>query len=348
MEKISIIVPVYQAEKYLRQCIDSVLQQTFQYFELLLIDDGSKDNSGKICDEYAKKDSRVIVTHQKNQGPGIARNCGLSQAAGEWIMFLDSDDILDGEDALLSLVGCAKKENADIVVANYRRFKGETVDPITPFPFFQNIDTSTVGFRYKGFFLYNHLSYNWGKLYKRAFLAEHSIVFNNFKLAEDKLYNMSCYAWKPKYAFLNKSVVLYRYTDQSLTRQYDDKFIEHWIALAKTYILYLRSHKIEECCIDFILFHVFYGALFIVQMEKEQGRSNRYIANCLKLYSKERIVKTSMQILATGKYSFCVTPFIRKIIIWGASLAFSMHFYGLFAAAVGHFMALPSKGKKPV
>lgn len=95
MIAISIIVPVYNVEKYLPQCIDSILIQTFTNFELLLIDDGSTDSSGKICDEYAKKDPRVIVFHKNNGGVSSARNIGIDHAKGEWITFADSDDWLE-------------------------------------------------------------------------------------------------------------------------------------------------------------------------------------------------------------------------------------------------------------
>lgn len=90
--KISIIIPVYNAEKFLHRCIESILTQTFSDFELLLIDDGSKDSSGFICDEYAKKDSRIWVIHQRNAGVSAARNIGLDKAQGEWITFCDADD----------------------------------------------------------------------------------------------------------------------------------------------------------------------------------------------------------------------------------------------------------------
>lgn len=89
---ISIIVPVYNTEKYLKECIDSVLAQTYTDFELLLVDDGSTDKSGDICDEYAQKDSRIRVFHKKNGGASSARNVGLAKAKGEWICFVDSDD----------------------------------------------------------------------------------------------------------------------------------------------------------------------------------------------------------------------------------------------------------------
>ena len=86
MAEVSIIVPVYQVEKYIRQCIDSILAQTFTDFELILVDDGSKDNSGKICDEYAEKDKRIRVIHKENGGLSDARNKGLDNAAGKYFM----------------------------------------------------------------------------------------------------------------------------------------------------------------------------------------------------------------------------------------------------------------------
>lgn len=93
--KISVIVPVYKAEKYLHRCVDSILAQTFTDFEVLLIDDGSPDRSGEICDEYAQKDSRVRVFHKENGGVSSARNRGLDEATGEYIIFIDSDDKLE-------------------------------------------------------------------------------------------------------------------------------------------------------------------------------------------------------------------------------------------------------------
>lgn len=91
----SIIVPVFNAETTLNECVDSILKQEYKNFELILVDDGSKDSSPKICDEYAKKDERVIVLHQKNSGVSAARNSGLDIARGEWITFIDSDDFIE-------------------------------------------------------------------------------------------------------------------------------------------------------------------------------------------------------------------------------------------------------------
>lgn len=96
MEKISIIIPVYNVEKYLKMCLDSVINQTYQNLEIILINDGSTDNSGKICEEYKRADSRIILIHKENEGLSMARNTGLDIASGEYISFVDSDDYISG------------------------------------------------------------------------------------------------------------------------------------------------------------------------------------------------------------------------------------------------------------
>lgn len=116
---ISVIVPVYKSEKYLPQCIESILSQTFSDFELILVDDGSPDNAGKICDEYAKKDSRIRVFHKDNKGAGAARNFGLSIAKGSLIMFVDSDDYID-TNMLYDLLSVYSSTKANIVASYFK------------------------------------------------------------------------------------------------------------------------------------------------------------------------------------------------------------------------------------
>lgn len=95
MCEISIIVPIYKVERYLKRCVDSILNQTFTDFELILVDDGSPDNCGRICDEYAEKDNRIYVIHKENGGLSDARNAGLDYATGQYIIFVDSDDFVE-------------------------------------------------------------------------------------------------------------------------------------------------------------------------------------------------------------------------------------------------------------
>ncbi len=124
MPQISVIVPVYKVEPYLRGCIDSILAQTFTDFELILVDDGSPDNCPAICDEYAAKDSRIRVIHQENGGLSAARNSGIGTARGNYLCFADSDDLV-APDYLAYLHGLLVTSNADFSVCGCRRFQEE-------------------------------------------------------------------------------------------------------------------------------------------------------------------------------------------------------------------------------
>lgn len=121
---ISVIIPVYNVEAYLRECVGSVLKQTYQTFEIILVDDGSTDSSGDICDEYAGNDERICVIHQKNSGPSKTRNTGLENATGKYIYFLDSDDYIDSN-ALELLVNTAESNDADLVFFDARSFSDD-------------------------------------------------------------------------------------------------------------------------------------------------------------------------------------------------------------------------------
>lgn len=130
MPKISIIVPVYNVEKYLCRCVDSILNQTFTDFELILVDDGSPDNCGAICDEYAAKDSRVVVIHQENVGVSAARNAGIdwtiSNSDSRWITFVDSDDWISSQ-YLEIMLNAALECNAVISMCEYQKVSGDDV-----------------------------------------------------------------------------------------------------------------------------------------------------------------------------------------------------------------------------
>ena len=117
MKKISIIVPVYQAEKYISKCIESIVNQTYKNLEIILIDDGSTDRSGEICDEYGKKDNRIVVVHNKNKGVSVARNCGLDIATGDYITFVDSDDYIDLQ-MYSEMMKVVEKYSCDVVMCD--------------------------------------------------------------------------------------------------------------------------------------------------------------------------------------------------------------------------------------
>lgn len=124
---ISVIVPIYGVEKYLEECIESILNQTYKQLEVILVDDGSPDRCGEICDRYAQKDSRIIVIHQKNSGAAAARNAGLRIATGEYITFMDSDDYLE-PDAYETMLEVMNSNDVDIVHAQIRYIYVDAVE----------------------------------------------------------------------------------------------------------------------------------------------------------------------------------------------------------------------------
>src|SRR6056297_1761051 len=120
----SIIIPVYQVEKYLVQCLESILNQSFKDYEVILIDDGSTDNSGKICDDYASKYSNIEVIHQTNSGPSVARNNGMVRANGDYIVFIDSDDYIEPDSFRQFYMELNKSHFPDLVITPFKTFMG--------------------------------------------------------------------------------------------------------------------------------------------------------------------------------------------------------------------------------
>lgn len=170
--KISIIIPVYNVEKYVGRCIESLLRQTFADIEILLINDGSKDNSGKICDEFATKDSRVKVFHQENQGVSVARNLGISKASADYIMFVDSDDFA-ASTMCERLYDIITSNSCELVVC--RAFDTYSEDPVC-YPNEIGLPAPKVLVRDDGVFKMANPHENfctpWGKIFKRELVLK--------------------------------------------------------------------------------------------------------------------------------------------------------------------------------
>lgn len=177
---LSIIVPVYNVEPYLQACLESILNQTFKDYELILVDDGSPDNCGSICDEYARKDNRITVIHKKNGGLSSARNAGLDIAKGDYITFVDSDDEL-GTDTTYEENICILLANKEIDVLQYPTFWGCNLPHgHLEIPLVQIIKGKNIFFNwYKPTGKINHST--WNKIFKRY-------IFNNIRFPEGKIY----------------------------------------------------------------------------------------------------------------------------------------------------------------
>lgn len=212
---ISIIVPVFNVEKYLRFCIDSVIKQTYTNFELLLINDGSSDNSGSICDEYAEKDDRIRVFHGDNRGVSHARNIGITNAIGNWITFIDSDDYIEA--SLLSVYMKQINEEVDLIVMGYINEYDNHSEPIT---IGNNKKCSmTQGLAYCQ--ISKYYGYVWNRLYKRSIISKNRLTFDvNLSYCEDHYFSY-CYSYYCNNILLLKDTLYHhRILKESLSTKY--------------------------------------------------------------------------------------------------------------------------------
>lgn len=211
MPKISVIIPVYNAEQYLRKCLDSVVNQTFRDIEIICVDDGSTDGSGAILDEYAAKDNRVVAIHQANAGVAAARNTGLKSAQGDYLAFLDSDDAYNPRLCELAY-NRACQSGADIVKFLYTRTDGvkETDDLID-----NQSETET---RSKLSLAYHSGANIWGKLWRREFVVQNEMTFPlGVDSTEDAWFCIVGATLANKITVLRQYLYEYNYRENSLT-----------------------------------------------------------------------------------------------------------------------------------
>ena len=204
MPIVSIIVPVYNAEKYIRKCLDSILAQTHTDWEAILVDDGSSDNSGVICDEYAAKDKRCKVIHQKNGGVSVARQTGLDNTQGEYVIHCDPDDWVE-PNMLEELLHCATANNADMVICDFIKETGyisiyesaNLQNPITAKEVLHKIIDQQL-----------HGSC-WNKLIKKSCIANIGFSPSSISLCEDELFNIKILRNNIKVIYLPKAYYHY-------------------------------------------------------------------------------------------------------------------------------------------
>ncbi len=260
--KISVVVPVYNVEKYLRQCIDSILNQTYDNLEIILVNDGSTDNCPEICDEYAHKDSRVKVIHKKNGGLSSARNRGIDESTGEYIMFVDSDDWINLNTC--SIASATIQEYvADVVIWNYIReysYKQSRKTTIfsEPIILFTNRELEWRLYRRFIGLIGKELSAPekadaivpmCTKLYRTSLIKENNIFAIDTKLigTEDALFNISLFNYVKKAVYIKNHFYHYRRDNSSsLTSKYKPALQKQWNNLFDIMQEHIESKKLGE------------------------------------------------------------------------------------------------------
>lgn len=241
MFKISVVIPVYNSENYLRACVDSILAQTLKEVEIILVDDGSTDQSATICDEYASKNPNVKVIHQKNSGPAIARNNGIQHAEGEYIGFVDSDDYIAPE-MCEDLYNIASLNNIDIVTCGYNIVQGEKIVPksipLEPECIFDETEIKKILSKANEKHL---LWFPWKSIYRTEIVHKNNILFPNLNNGEETIFILESLLNSKSMYYRDKPYYNYVQTPDSLTRvKYKENYIER---LETLYRLKLETYK---------------------------------------------------------------------------------------------------------
>lgn len=215
MSQFSIIIPVFNTEEYLDCCVKSVLTQTFRDFELILVDDGSPDNSPAMCDAWAEKDHRIRVVHQENGGLSVARNTGIRHASGEYLLFLDSDDWWSNDEVLNSLAKQLRRTPVDVLSFNYRKSYDGSLEP----PYFaetipasecaESLAQMMQGDRW--------VTGACNKAIRRALLTENGLFFRTGITSEDIDWTLRLALCSQTFAFANVCVFVYRQLASSIS-----------------------------------------------------------------------------------------------------------------------------------
>jgi glycosyltransferase involved in cell wall biosynthesis len=262
--RISVIVPVYKAEKYLHRCIDSILAQTFTDFELLLINDGSPDNSGAICDEYVQKDSRVRVFHKENGGVSSARNSGLNNAKGKYVTFIDADDYVDKE--WLDTYNEGIRRNADLVVQGFYRVTGDQVNKNVISSFFGDT-VDDIQEIVKRMVTSSSFGYVWITAFRRNLIEECSIRFDeNSSFTEDAQFLALFIEHASSVQMINKAN--YYYFAPEETKKYNGDKYYSVLRVCNSFKNIFKGHIPKEFCKKYFSY-IKNGAIEYITQKKD-------------------------------------------------------------------------------
>ena len=311
---ISIIMPIYNAEKYLARSVNCILNQTYRNLEVILINDGSKDNSGLICDDFAKLDSRVKVITQINAGVSDARNKGLSLASGDWIGFFDADDWAE-PDMFEKLIQAALKQKKNIAVCGFikyslrgKKYKRTLENLASALSQKQSVKYLMCDNYYEGFM--------WNKLYSTKRLIDLSFD-TQLHFCEDLLFNTVCFTKAGGVAVVNDALYHYELNESNATTNFNDKRMTELLSRQKVIDIIAdtsfckRSLYIAQCYYTNAAFGLLRYAFEVNDCEKIEVLQNE-TSKCLKMY----MLSKSIDIRKKVKAVLLLSMYFWKKIKW--------------------------------
>lgn len=298
MKKISIIIPIYNAEKYLVKCLDSVVKQTYKNLEIILVDDGSKDNSRLICKRYVLKDDRIKLICNTNHGVGYSRNCGIKKASGDGIIFIDADDHvkLNYIEKMVEFF-----DNNDLVVCNvydfYEKYDKYIFNEV-------NLKNLTGDWKNDIFLLGNKIFYPHLKLYKTEIIKYNNIYFpEDMVTAEDQIFNYRYLKYVKKYKFINEALYIYSHRENmSLSNLRTKASFEAEIKsliFKETYFKEMNVLKGNKM----IMQQLFFLVTKYINFDDEQNSFNKYKNRVVYL---ERFIPDNQEFFAIKEKLLCI------------------------------------------
>ena len=317
---ISVIVPVKNEEKYLTECIESILAQDYRPLEIIFVLDGCTDSSLEIIKAYKEKKDFISYYEVSFSSPGLARNLGIDKAKGKYLMFVDADDLLK-ENAVTKLYESIKENEADISAGNYQRLWNKKKLHANKNAPLRKYSNNGPEFLFTGFFSLGNLSYVWGKLYLKEFIDKNHIIFKDYPYAEDKVFNIDCAFNNARWCFSDTYVYSYRRNENSLSFMYRPDAPDTWMLIAEDMF---NRYSGKKSNVNFEIIPsliVIFACFFDCQTEyKMRGESILTAAKKVKVYSDGQVTKKASANLLKHKNLINIPSFLYRFLIFNMSL----------------------------
>ena len=315
MTKLSIIIPVYNAEKEIEKSIESILNQTFKDYEIICINDGSVDNSWDILTKLSKKEKRIKIFDQKNQGPHVARNNGMTKAKGEYIMFMDSDDYLQSNSFLQEYMDKITSKKLDILIGSYvkRDENGKLL-------YKQKINTKSSWTKYMQVT-------PWGRIFRRDFLEKNKIDFEKVIIGEDIYFNFKAYMCTNKIGYIKNFDYVYFFNTQSYTNT-GQRGLKEKIDILSLYDLLLKFVDLKDKQMKYFLYRY---AVWYLLFSGRAATKDRFIEEYKRIYKylkDNNIYKT----ISPLSFKLRGEGFRNRMAVLTFKILDKLHLYKLFAS----------------
>lgn len=328
MAKVTIVVPIYNVGKYLKKCLDSIINQTFDDFEVILINDGSTDDSGAICDEYKNIDKRIRVMHTSNQGSGEARNLGLDEAKGDYIYFCDPDDWIE-LDLINDNYRLSSKNSADIIIFGVNNYMYDPQKQSYIYTGKRELGSEHLPFRQEFPILYKNglASAVWNKLYKLSYLKQHNCRFPQYTQGQDWSFNLLVYRDVENVIYNDKNYYNYvKYENNTAVTRYnkDKPYIRE--RLFEEFKSLLDYWEIDENCSKDLLYKCLLGDV-LGEMRNNfhldsPDKLNEKYKKCKKLLNNKQVIEIigDNKVRNVGFNEKVMSTFIRRKFVVGIML----------------------------